>query len=224
MLEINVSADVKALQKQLLGLANRQIPFAASQALTAVARKVQAAETDRIGERLKNPSPFTRKSVGMRGARKSDLEALVFIKDRAAKYLDPFESGGRHVLPGRTLLNPKKVKLNMYGQLPRKMLAGLKARPDVFIGPVKTRNGVVNGVWQRPTDTKRVTLLNSKGRRLNNLYQTSGNKGLRLLIRFGDALPVNVRLDYHKLASEIIREGFDREMRVALASALASAR
>ena len=63
----------------------------------------------------------------------------------AAQYLDPYETGGVHGLGGKVLLNPKDIPLNQYEQLSNRVLAKLKARPDIVIGPVKTKKGVVGG-------------------------------------------------------------------------------
>ncbi|WP_208856045.1 hypothetical protein [Chromobacterium subtsugae] len=203
-----------------------QLPFATAQALTVVAKTVQAAESKQIASKFKNPTPFTRNSVGVRAARKSNQEAMVFIKDQAARYLAPYESGGEHVLNSKALLNPKDIKKNAYGQLSRGTLARLRARPDIFIGKVKTRRGIVDGVWQRPVDPRRVTLLNGKRKKLRGLNEVMDDKRghLKLLIRFGDALPVDIHLGYHELAIAQVNRHFNREMGHALARALASAR
>lgn len=65
--------------------------------------------------------------------------------DTAASYLEPFEFGGQHKLNSQAPLNPKNIKLNKYGNLPRNKLSQLKAKPNTFIGEIKG----VNGVWQR---------------------------------------------------------------------------
>lgn len=223
---ISVSSNVQQLRRKLSMTARDQLPFATAQALTAVAKIVQAGETEQLRNKLKNPSPFTRNSVGMRGARKSNQEAMVFIKDQAARYLAPYETGGQHVLNGRALLNPKDIKKNAYGQLSRGTLARLKARPDIFIGKVKTKRGIVNGVWQRPVDPRHVTLLTGKRKKLRGLNEVMDDKRghLKLLIRFGDALPVETHLGYHELAAALINRHFNREMGRALAKALASGR
>ena len=59
----------------------------------------------------------------------------------AAEYLTPFEDGGVHKLNGSALHNPKSIKLNKYGNLPRNKLSSLKAKNDTFIGEL-------NGVFQ----------------------------------------------------------------------------
>ena len=228
MLNLNVKSDVDKLTRSLTGLLEKQVPFATAQALNAVAKKVQQAEQQNIRKTLTKPTPFTLNSVGVSKASKSNPVAKVYIKDIAAKYLNPYEVGGLHQLPGKALLNPKAIKLNQYGQLPRAALAALKARPDIFIGPVKTSKGTVNGVWQRGTDVKRVTLLNSKGKRLRGLNKsatTDQPKGrLKLLIRFGDALPVKKKLGYGSLAKQIVDDNLAIEFNKAMAAAIATAK
>ncbi len=86
-------AGLNALSAQLRSL-QKQIPFATAQALTAVARKIQAAEKVALQRKLENPTPFTVNSVGSQGARRDNLTARVFVRDIAASYLEPFEFGG----------------------------------------------------------------------------------------------------------------------------------
>ena len=151
MIGLNIKVDSRAVERGLNDLMRKQIPFAKAQAINAVAECVRAAEQANLKETFRSPSPFTVNSVAVRKATKSNPVATVFVKPIAAKYLLPFENGGVHQLPGRALLNPKNVRLNRYGQLPRGMVAKLKGMPDVFIGAVKTKDGqTVNGIWQRP--------------------------------------------------------------------------
>lgn len=109
-----------------------------------------------LGRKLESPTLFTVNSVGSVGARKNNLRAKVFVRDVAAEYLEPFEFGGEHKLNSRALLNPKNIKLNKYGNMPRNKLSQLKAKPNVFVGEV---NGV-DAVWQRrkPIKAKRNAL------------------------------------------------------------------
>ncbi|WP_434627613.1 hypothetical protein [Chromobacterium sp. CV08] len=222
---ISVSSNVQQLRRKLTMVQRDQLPFAVAQALTAVGKLVQRGETEQIGNKFKNPTPFTRNSVGMRAARKSSQEAMVFIKTQAARYLAPYESGGEHVLNGKALLNPKDIRKNAYGQLSRGTLARLKARPDVFIGKVRFKDGrEVNGVWQRPPHGERRRGRN--GSRGNTWNKVDGKRtgGLKLLIRFGDALPVDIHLGYHDLAGRLVHRNFNREMGRALAKALVTSR
>lgn len=223
-IEFSVRSNLNEIQKKLSAFAYQQVPFAAAQAVTAVAKAVQADEIKNIEKTFKNPSPFTRKSVRVIPARKGNPVATVFVMDTAAQYLQPYEDGGVHHLNSRALLNPKDITLNQYGQLKRGTLAALKARSDIFIGPVKTKKGIVNGVWQRSaehatmTRMRRGKLVISKTRNVNDTGK------LKLLIRFGDALPVKQHLHYKDRAQKVIARNFDREFGRALAKAMASAK
>ena len=203
---ISVHADVKRVTKALSAMAYKQVPYATALALTSLAKRVQDAEKANIKATFNNPKPFTVNSVGMQGARKSNLTATVFVRPIAASYLAPYAFGGVHKLNSSALLNPKDIRLDQYGNIPRSALRRLRARKDVFIGAVKTKAGSVNGVWQR-LPAKR----NQPGH-------------LKLLIRFGDALPVTQHLDYRARASAIVGRFFNKDFGAALGRAIASAK
>lgn len=205
-LDISVRSNLKQVIRQLSAVAYKQVDFAAAQAVNDLARQVAEAEKQNIKDTFEKPKPFTVSAVAVRGATKRTLTAVVFIRPIAAKYLAPYEDGGAHKLPGRALLNPKNIRLDQYGQLTRSTLQRLKARRDVFIGPVNTKHGPVNGVWQR---TK---------------AQRGQRPGLKLLIRFGDALPVKKRLGYGTTAKAIIDRGWSGAFERTMARALATAR
>ncbi|WP_434715498.1 hypothetical protein [Paraburkholderia sp. A3RO-2L] len=222
---ISVAADLKALTKSLTQLEKQQLPFAIAQTLTAVAKIAQAGEKAAMPEVFDRPTPFTVNSVAVKGARKSDLEARVFIKDIAAAYLEPYEFGGNHKLIGRgkTWLNPKdRTLLNQFGNLNKSAMQRLESRSDVFVGTIKTKNGEqIGGVWQRPQNAK---VIKRAGRRGVALRGANTTGHLRLLIRFGDAMPVRRHLEFGERAFEAVDENFAREFDKAMAKALASAK
>lgn len=222
---ISVDADVRAPSKSLARLQKDQLPFAISQALTATAKLAQGAEKAALPEVFDRPTPFTINSVAVKGARKSDLEARVFVKDIAAAYLEPYEFGGDHKLIGRgkTWLNPKdKTLLNQYGNFSRNALQRLEARPDVFVGTVKTKSGEsIGGVWQRPTNVKAVKRSGKRGVALRGVNKSDH---LKLLIRFGDAEPVRQRLEFGERAFEVVDEHFKSEFEREMSRAIATAK
>ena len=186
----------------------KQLPFAAAQALTAVARLGQHAIKAELPSVFDRPTPFTINAIAVKPARKTDLTAVVFAKDIAAQYLEPFEDGGPRFLGAkRGLLKPVQQSTDQYGNLPRTALARLKAKPTVFTGKVVTKNGqIISGVWQRTAATK-----SSKG-------------GLKLLIRFADPQPVTQRLHFRDRIERVASANLKGEFRKAMAAALASAR
>ncbi len=212
-------ADLRDLSKQLQSL-KKQIPFATAQALTSVARQIQEAEKAQMRKVLQSPTPFTVNAVGSVGARKDNLVAKVFVRDIAAGYLDPFEFGGVHKLNGSALLNPKNIKLNKYGNLPRNKLSQLKAKGNVFIGAIDG----INGVWQRvkPRKGKKKKRL---PRSVNGTRREREKNPLpKLLIRFGNALPVSENLDYMKTAQTMAAQLMPEAMSKALDEAMRTAK
>ncbi|HCK3358128.1 hypothetical protein Q4Q68_19685 [Morganella morganii] len=213
-------ANLTDLSNQLRTL-RKQIPFATAQAMTAVVRKIEDAQKVAMQRNLDNPTPFTVKSVKSCGARKNDLKAKVFVMNTAAAYLEPFETGGVHKLNGSALLNPKDIKLNKYGNLPRNKLSSLKSKENTFIGDI----GGVNGVWQRKKA--------KKGKKGRKRLQRSPNGTRRdkkrqpmpkLLIRFGDALPVEPVLGYQDRAMKMTQALLLQEINRAIAEAIRTAR
>ena len=206
-------ASLRDLSRQLKQL-QKQIPFATAQAMTSVVRDIAAAQKVALGRKLESPTPFTVNSVGSAGARKNNLRAKVFVRDVAAEYLEPFEFGGEHKLNSQALLNPKNIKLNKYGNMPRNKLSQLKAKPNVFVGEV---NGV-DAVWQRrkPKKAKK-----KRARRSANGTRRPKRKqrAPKLLVRFGDALPVTPVLGYMD-RSKAMAEAL---MHAALSRAIADA-
>jgi hypothetical protein len=222
---ISVSADLQRLTKSLSQLEKQQLPFAIAQTLTAVAKIAQAEEKAAMPEVFDRPTPFTVNSVAVKGARKSDLEARVFIKDIAAAYLEPYEFGGNHKLigQGKTWLNPKdKTLLNQYGNFSKNALQRLESRPDVFVGTIKTKSGEsIGGVWQRPTNVKAIKRSGKRGVALRGINKTDH---LKLLVRFGDAQPVKQHLEFGERAFEVVDEHFAREFDKSMARAMATAK
>lgn len=225
MIDVSVRSNLKAAQSSLSALAQRQIPFATASALTALAKRVAAEERKALSRVFDRPTPFTLNAIGVRAARKTNLQATVFMKDIAASYLAPYEFGGVHKLNGRAMLVPKGTPTNQYGNLPKAVLARLKGRTDVFIGPVKTKNGdVINGVWQRPyiRDNQKLRGMSRMHGLVNAKTNTTGK--LKLLIRFTDTQEVTKHLGYMARAKVCVAAHFNEEFSRAMTQAMASMR
>lgn len=212
-------ADFKELSAQLKSI-KKQVPFATAQALTSVARQIAAAEKTAFQRKLENPTPFTVNSVGSVGARRDNLTAKVYVRDIAAGYLEPFEFGGVHKLNGQALLNPKDIKLNKYGNLSRNKLSQLKAKSNVFIGDVDG----INGVWQRVKAKKGRKGKKRQKRSANGTRRARDKNPMpKLLIRFGDALPVKSTLGYmdraEKMAAALMPGAISKAIDEALKTA-----
>jgi hypothetical protein len=237
MMDISIRAELKGLSKSLGAFEYKQLPFAQAQALNALAKRVTAVEEANLKREFPSLTPFTAKAVGVKRATKADPTAIVFVKPVAARYLEPYENRGTHFLGSKkALLVPIDQATNQYGNLPRGTLAALKGRPDVFIGAVKTKRGTVNGVWQRVTDTAKVTLLQrAKAGKVASLARTKAGKvkalrnrnegdSLKLLIRFKDSPVVKQSLGFGTQARRTVATYWRVDFDAAIAQAVGSAR
>ncbi|MDE1484098.1 hypothetical protein KKI95_16620 [Xenorhabdus bovienii] len=198
----------------------KQIPFAMAQALTSVAREIEKAQKVALERRLENPTSFTVKSVRSQGARKDNLTAKVFVMPTAASYLEPFEVGGVHKLNGAALLNPKNVKLNKHGNLPRNKLSQLKGKQDTFIGELDG----VNGVWQRKKSKSKKSKRRLKRSPNGTRRERQKQRAPKLLIRFGDALSVAPVLGYQERAQQMAQSLMPAAISQALDEAIRTAK
>lgn len=206
MVGISVKADIKACVASLNNIARKQIPFATKTALNDVAYQVQRAEAANIVAVFKNPRPFTKRATLVDEATKlKPWKAVVRIRDEVATYLMPYEFGGLHVLPGPELLNPKSISLDQYGQLRRNAIKRLAARKNVFFATIRG----VTGFWLRPPS------IPGKGQKRGQL---------KLLLRFGDALPVTQHLNFHAVGIAVVKATFVAAFKKAMANAIATAK
>ncbi|WP_156453227.1 hypothetical protein [Polycladidibacter hongkongensis] len=203
------SANFEEVTKGLTKAERQQVPYAISLALNGVAQDIKANSEKALVRRLDRPTPFTKRGLGLRRASKRRLEAKVFFKDRQAGYLQLQETGGTRRPERKALAVPVALRLNKYGNLPRRSIDRLLKRPDVFQGEV----GGVEGIWQRP----------KRGKRGNGSRGTKGSSGLKLLIAYEKRADYQPRLRFkdgaRKTAAARIAGNFRRAMRKAMRTA-----
>jgi hypothetical protein len=219
MIVLSVKPDVASLARALDAFATRQLPFATSQALNQVARRAVDAERKAMTSDLDRPTSFTLRGVSMRPARKENPTAVVYIQPIQARYLAPSIKGGVQVLgSSRAILAPKNVRLNTFGNIPRGLLAALRARPDILIGPVTFADGnTINGVWQMPTGER-------KGGRMGRGITGGRRSGWKLLIRFADPSTIEARYPFGQATLATAAREFPVELRRQLVAAMRTAR
>lgn len=237
MLEISVRTNIKAISRKLDALAYEEVPFATARALTLLAREVQAGERAGMESVFDKPKPFTLNSVRVFGATKDSQTAGVFVMDRAANYLSPFEDNGEHFLnPGQTKLHvPVQAPKDAGGNVPRNFERNRRGSSGVFFGVVQTRRGPINGMWQR---TVRYEVRDRKGRvhtsrtgQLRRGWTHASNNGkpkkingLRLLVRYVGNQPVKQDLEFYSRAEKLIARRFDAVFGHELARAIANSK
>lgn len=237
-MRISVKSTLAGLERRLDRMARDQLPFATAMAINEVAETVRIAERNSLEYTFDRPTPFTENAVTLFAkASKARPEAVVGIKDRTAEYLEPYEFGGKNKLNGRALLKPvgdEGMKLiNQYGNLPNRLIAKLKAQPDVFVGTVKFKTGKVSGVWRRNDDMRKwVRGKNGKkgywrvsGSEIHDLGTVRGSRTtLNLLIKFADAHEARQRMGWFDRAEKLVARDFGKAVGKAMDRAMRTAK
>ena len=203
------TANFSEVAKGLTKAEQRQVPYAISLALNETAQDIKINTEKTLSRRLDHPTLFTKRGLALKRATKRNLSAVVFFKDRQAEYLELQEKGGTRRPKRKALAVPFSQRLNKYGNLPRRKIERLLARPDVFQGEVKG----VEGIWHRP----------KRGKHRDGTRGSKGRTGLKLLIAYEKRARYEPRLRFEdgarKTGTARMQRNFRRAMRKALKTA-----
>lgn len=211
MLRISIASDVKDQIRRVAAENKRQVAFALVKTVNELAKMAQAEEKKGLASFFDNPTPFTVNSVAIKFAKKGNPTATIYVRPLAARYIAPYEFGGKQFLGSKPAdLVPISVNANQYGNLLRNTIKRYLNRKDVFLGKV----GSVYGLWQRPTV--------QKGRRTGGKLANKTGK-LRLLVAFTEPVSTNKRLNFGSRAKVVVgrnvKQVFERQLAAAIASA-----
>lgn len=224
----NVRDVLRTLENQ-----QRQIPFAVSLAINKTAQSVRHAEYDEMRRVFDRPTPFTLRSAFISPAKKNNLEASVWLKGYADKgtaattYIGPQIWGGeRKLRRGERLLRRGfmvpgvAIKLDSHGNLPRGRLQRALSQLGVQLDP--------------RTNSTRKSRKRSKRRGASQFFIEQINETTAIWERTGRRIkPFLVavrtphytpRLAFQAVAEREHRAVFLRELRAAVAHAVATAR
>lgn len=233
-MQIRIDTNIAEVQRQL-GVQAKQITYATAVALTKTAARVKAAipaELDRVFDR---PTTYTKQGTYLKMATRTNLEAEVGFKPVQAHYLQLQASGGTKQAPAAGLRLPGNIQLNAFGNIPRGLIAKLKASAQngTLSAAIVKRLGVTGN---RRKGAAPIQLFygqpQGKGwekapmgiwRRVPGI---NGAKGKLIPVVVFEDTPAKYtkRLDLQAIALPIVRTHFEQEFDTALAKALATAR
>ena len=147
-----VTSNAVAFRAALSDAAQRQLPFAVAMAINDTAADVKNNAQKRLLKDLDRPTPFTQRGLFVRRASKNRLEGVVGFRPIQRRYLMKLETGGVRRPKGRAILVPVNQRLNKYGNMTRRAVANLRAKPNVFSGaPGRKVSGNARnaGLYQR---------------------------------------------------------------------------
>ena len=197
---IDISHNIKQVQKQLTSIQRKQLPFATAKALTDTAKDAQRAVTRQIPQKLDRPTRFTLNAIGFKRATKRTLESVVFVKPIQAEYLKLQIDGGMRVVGGAgTGVPTRNKKLNKFGNIPGRK-SGLVKGKKQFIATIRG----ITGVWQR--------------------FGGKRKPQVRLMVKFENRLHYSKRLPFYKIVTSVVNNRFANNFNKSLRFALATMR
>jgi len=203
---ISVQVDTKPLKRWLSDIEKKQLPFATAKALTITARDAKRAVDAQLPKKLDRPTPFTRRAIGIKAARKTLLQSEVFVKDMQWEYLRFAIEGGTRRPDRKAIATPgSKTRLNKYGNMPRgKAHKLLQNRAKYFSGKPTGHPGAPAGIWQR------------MGR--------GGRGNIRLVVQYKKHILYKKRLPFRKIVEGVVAHRWRRNFEQSFADAMRTAR
>ena len=214
-LNIDLSANIKEVSKQLSMRQKRQIPFAASRALNDLVFDISRKKMPRFADRIfeGGVTPFTKRGFkftksNKRKGTQAYLTASVLIDKVQGSYMKFQVSGGTRFPKRKAILVPtNKIRLNKYGNLTRATYARIiNDKNKYFKGIPKGRFGEANeGIWER----------------------YGGNKNIRMVAKYTDKGEYRPLFPFGKITDKIVfgrKDGFADRFNRRLKEALATAR
>lgn len=230
-MQIKVETNIGQVQAWLAGQ-QKQVQYATAVALTrtaAVLKRELPAELDRVFDR---PTPFTKRGIFLKAARKDDLTAEVGFMDVQARYLRLQVEGGTRQPGPRGIKLPGNVELNAFGNIPKGLTDKLKAaaKSGELGAAVTRRLGVTR---ERRKGAAPIQLFYGKpsGGRWNDApvgiwRRVPGKPGKLIPVIVFEDTPARYkkRLDLHRFAAPIVQREFAQQFDRALRDALDTAR
>ena len=231
-MEIQLTADIKKLTRDLRGIQRKQIPVALKNALNDTAFDARKAIMLAMPTYLDRPRNTTVKSVQVEKSKKTNLVAKVGFPGKGfgrTRWKEtPAEIMGRQIAGGirrpvrKALAVPtRNFKTNKYGNIVRNKINTLLANTDkYFSGVPKGRTASAAGIWERipPNKTKR-----KKGSRLRK--KGAKQQTIRMVIAWEPSAHYRSgRFPLFRIVEKTVRQQFADRFRTALRNALATAR
>lgn len=204
-MKVEVSG-IKEIISSLTDLGKKQVPFAISKALNDTAFQAKSAMDAQIKQKLDRPMPFTQRATKYKKSNKRNLEAIIFIQDNQAEYLKYVFSSGIRKPKKKAIPTPtKKIRLNKYGNLPRKKISKLLSdKSKYFSGKPKGFSNMPEGIYQKTGRGKR--------------------KAIKLLIQWEPEKKHVQKLNFDKTVIGVVKNNFEKNFQKAITYAIQTAK
>lgn len=247
-MQISVQHDIDRLLPKLAAVGSRQVPFVVAKALTKTGQIAQRSIKDAMPHTFDRPTPYTLNSLYLKPATKTNLEALVKIKDEsfkgiaANKWLHAQVAGGvrnlkrserllqikGYLKSGEQIVPGKGVALDGYGNIRggqmSKILGALQANSD----PMQNET-TASRKRGRSKKRKAEYFVGSPGggRLPRGVYARTGfafGSAIKPVLIFTKAGRYRKRFPFHDIVTKVVQRNFDQQLQVAIYYALQTAR
>jgi hypothetical protein len=203
---ISIGVDYSKALARIEEIKNKQIKFATANTLSELAFKVAREEMPKVVSATfeGGATPYTRRGFKFKRAKKTNLNALVFISASTHEYLTTQVTGGTRTPKNKKIFVPTdRVKKNKYGNVTKgKRQKMFSSGGKHFQGTPKGRSGpAFLGVWERY----------GKNNKIRKVANFSNSADYKPLLDFRGAVKRYVR----KNAAIIFRKKLAHALRTA---------
>ena len=234
---IEVRVDTRDMTRWLNDVQKKQIPYATALALTRTAKLVEKDLRQEMSTTFDNPSPYTLKGTFSTSAKKTDLQAVIGLKDKGMR-VPPAVLLKEHFGGGLRGHKPMEAAMQAIGALPSGWLAmpgagmpldgyGNPKRAIVreILGSLKTRTQQYKGRGKRMALIGYfVVPVGNDGHLQPGVYWRSSARAIKPMFVFVQQASYRKVLDLPRIANKVIGESFNKQFNAALEHALATAR
>jgi hypothetical protein len=153
-MKVSVKDNIKEVTKGLSSIQKKQIPFATMLALNDTAFALHKTYKAQTKQKFDNPTSFTQKGFRVQKAKKTHLEAIVFVDKKRVDYMELQVDGGTRFPKKTAIIVPSSKNSNdlakyQSGNLTKGAVNKIKGQRDkYFFGKPKGNQGS-EGIWER---------------------------------------------------------------------------
>jgi hypothetical protein len=243
---MQVTVNVKGmaeLERAMREMSERRVAAAIATALTRSARAIQGGWQIELGQKLDRPTPFTIRSVQVRGATAQALSSTVFVRSDSpgtapAEYLTVQEKGGQRRMRkfeaalqaqgsmprGAVAVPGKHAKLDQYGNLTRGQIVQILAQLGAAFSPgyqrVIARGAAKRAATAIKSGRNYVAVLTQVGGMAPGVY-LRGARGLLPVLFYAATARYQRRIDLQRTAEQAAPVVVRRELQKSLAEQFA---
>ena len=211
-MQISVKSNMKEIAKRIERKHQRQVPFAASQALNDVAKSAALESNAQTGKVFKGGAvAHTKRAFRYKNSHKTRLFSEVYVAPQQG-YMAYQIEGGTRFPKGRAVRVPtRNTKLNIYGNSTGSKLKAFRDnKAKYFTGVPKGMPDAGAGIWER------------YGRKTKK-----GGQRIRMVSAFQPKATYKAKFPFEKIVGGVVADpvtGFGTRFRKRLDAAIRTAR